>query len=99
VFHTDDLIGKLDWGQDSAEVARWFDRPGPWIVEGVTTVRALRKWLKNTGTGAPCDEVYVLETPHQLLVPTQVSLRKQIMGQFEDIVGELAIRNVVIHRT
>lgn len=46
ILHTDALIGKLAWGEDSAEVARWFDEQNPpWIIEGVTAVRALRKWL------------------------------------------------------
>lgn len=42
---TDELVGVLEWSEASAEVARWIDEPGPWIIEGVATARALRKWL------------------------------------------------------
>jgi SPP1 gp7 family putative phage head morphogenesis protein len=45
--HTDDLISRMPWREASAEVAKWFDNPGPWIIEGVTVVRAIRKWLAN----------------------------------------------------
>jgi hypothetical protein len=43
VWHTDDAA-KLGWSEASEEVAGWFDRPGPWIIEGVAVPRALRKW-------------------------------------------------------
>ena len=42
---TDELMGVLEWSEASAEVARWLNEPGPWIIEGVATARALRKWL------------------------------------------------------
>lgn len=95
VFATDDLIGKLEWGEDSAEVASWFGRPGPWIIEGVTTVRALRKWLLGN-TGAPCDVVYRLEIPHQPLTSQQQTLHRQIRTQFGQISAELRDRGVTI---
>lgn len=71
MFHTDDLlssapIGALkrreDWSGQSDEVARWFDRPGSWIVEGVTVPRALRKWLA-AHPGKPCDKIIWLTRP------------------------------------
>lgn len=71
VYHTDDLlssspIGALkrrdDWSGQSEEVARWFSRPGSWIVEGVTVPRALRKWLQ-ANKGKPCDKVIWLTRP------------------------------------
>src|SRR5262245_29026178 len=43
--HSDALVTTHKWGDDSAEVATWFDQPGEWIVEGATMARALRKWL------------------------------------------------------
>jgi hypothetical protein len=45
VRSTDELVGVLEWSEVSAEVARWLDEPGPWVIEGVATARALRKWL------------------------------------------------------
>ena len=35
-----------DWEGNSVEVAAWFDRPGNWVIEGVKTVYALRRWLQ-----------------------------------------------------
>lgn len=35
-----------DWEANSVEVAGWLDLPGPWIIEGVKTVYALRRWLQ-----------------------------------------------------
>lgn len=72
VYHTDDLLsssptGALkrrdDWSGQSEEVARWFSRPGSWIIEGVTVPRALRKWLAAHPGQAPCDKVIWLTRP------------------------------------
>ncbi len=43
--------------------ARWMDRRGPWILEGVTMVRALRKWLRRHPQGVPADLVIWLGAP------------------------------------
>jgi len=51
--HSDSLVMSHEWGDDSAEVARWLDEPGEWIVEGVTMARALRKWLARHESKAP----------------------------------------------
>lgn len=59
VRHTDDLLGG-QWSEVSEEVSTWIDEPGPWIIEGVAVVRALRKWLLRNPTGSPCDRVVIL---------------------------------------
>lgn len=75
VLHTDDAA-HLGWSDASEEVARWFDRPGPWILEGVAVQRALRKWGHARGCckvpgfswqlspqnrpAPPCDKLIVL---------------------------------------
>jgi hypothetical protein len=42
------------WSRSSATVARWLAEPGPWIVEGVVTPRAIRKWQQaHPGTPPP----------------------------------------------
>jgi dephospho-CoA kinase len=46
VKHADDLIETHKWSEASEEVSRWFNEPGPWIVEGVSAPRAIRKWLR-----------------------------------------------------
>jgi hypothetical protein len=61
VRHTDDLIGQLGWSEASAEVAHWFDEPGPFIIEGVAVLRALRKWrAAHPGEPPPIDRLYYL---------------------------------------
>ncbi len=56
-LHTDDTI-ELGWSNASAVVATWFDKPGPWVIEGVALPRALRKWLAANPEGRPCDVVF-----------------------------------------
>ena len=60
VKHTDDLID-LGWIPSGRAAAAWLDLPGPWVIEGVTAPRALRRWLKAHRRGKPCDVVLVLE--------------------------------------
>lgn len=64
IFHTDDLI-HLGWSEASAAAALWLDEPGPWIIEGVAAVRALRKWRdQHPGAAPPVDRVIHLYRPH-----------------------------------
>jgi molybdopterin-guanine dinucleotide biosynthesis protein len=77
VRHTDSLISKLQhlgrdaWSAASAEVATWFDAAGPWIVEGVSVSRALRKWHANhPGERPPVDRViHLTVTVHSEIEP------------------------------
>lgn len=59
IKHTDDLID-LGWVPAGRAAAAWLDLPGPWVIEGVTAPRALRRWLKRHPRGRPCDVVLVL---------------------------------------
>jgi len=63
IRHTDSLVQSHDWSEASEAVSFWFDEPGPWIVEGVAAVRALRKWLAAHPDGKPCDVVLWLDKP------------------------------------
>ena len=89
VRHTDDLIGTHGWSEASEEVARWMDEPGPWVIEGVAVVRALRKWLRAHPAGRPADLVY---RGWSRRIPT--TLKQDAMGDgartvWEEIVAEL----------
>jgi hypothetical protein len=77
---TDDTIEMgLDWSAGSAEVATWFDKPGPWIIEGVAIPRALRKWKEaHPGERPPIDKLIVLSTPHVPLNTGQTGMGKGI---------------------
>lgn len=71
VRHTDDLIGQHSWSDASALVAEWMDEPGPWIIEGVSIPRALRKWIGTHPHGLPADVLYWGEAPKVPLTPGQ----------------------------
>lgn len=62
VRHTDDTMN-LGWSEASAEVAAWMTEPGPWIIEGVATARALRKAMAADGAGQVCDILLWLTDP------------------------------------
>lgn len=92
--HTDDLIGSRPWSEVSVEVATWFDAPGPWIVEGVAAVRALRKWLRTHDTGAPCDRVIWFDVPRVAPLPGQLVMAKGCRTVWHEIRAELVARGV-----
>lgn len=94
--HTDSLIDSHKWGEDSIEVATWFDAPGPWVVEGVTCVRALRKWLAAHPHGKPCDVVQLHQRPHVELSKGQESMRKGIVTIWAGLLPELLLRGVEV---
>jgi hypothetical protein len=61
VLHTDDAI-ELGIHNDSEAVSQWFDKPGNWVVEGVTAPRAIRKWLAaHPGEDFPADAVVYMK--------------------------------------
>lgn len=93
--HTDDLIGKLDWSGASMYASSWFDAPGPWIVEGVAAVRALRKWLA-ANDGIPCDRIYWLSRARLELTPGQAAMAKGCHTVWREILPELRRRGVAI---
>lgn len=97
VRHTDDLITMVSWSKVSEIVAfQWFADPGPWIIEGVAAVRALRKWLAANSEGVPCDEVIVLEQPHVELTPGQASMAKACATIWAQVEGEIRARGVIV---
>lgn len=50
-----------EWSAVSEEVSRWFDAPGPWVIEGVAVPRALRKWAaRHSAEPPPCDRLVIL---------------------------------------
>lgn len=94
VRHTDATI-PLGWSEGSAEVARWLSEPGPWIIEGVSIPRALRKWLA-ANEGAPCDRVHFLTHCHEALSKGQRSMAKGIDTVWREIVPKLRARGVAV---
>lgn len=94
VRHTDSIIGKFGedrdaWSRESEEVARWFDEPGPWLIEGVTVARALRKWIARHELGKPCDVVVWLDEPRVPRTPKQEAMAKATKTVFEQVRPQL----------
>lgn len=87
----------LDWSAGSEEVAKWFDKPGPWIIEGVAIPRALRKWAANhPGQRPPVDKIIHLQTCHGDLTSGQIAMGKGIDTVLADIMPWLREHNVTI---
>jgi hypothetical protein len=96
VHHTDALIGSHEWSEASAEVARWLDEPGPFVVEGVAIARALRKWLAAHPEGRPCEVLYWARRPWVEQTPGQAIMAKGCEKVFAEIRPELERRGVRI---
>lgn len=95
-LHTDVLVGTVPWSGASEEVAEWFDRPGPWVVEGVAAVRALRKWLAAHPTGKPCDSVRWLAEPKVSRDRGQETMAKGCETIWAEVLPLLRKRGVTI---
>jgi len=91
---TDETIG-IGWSEGSAEVARWMEAPGPWLIEGASTARALRKLLAAT-TDKPCDMIWICSMPYGERTPWQISMGKGVMTVLFEIESELRDRGVNI---
>ena len=95
--HTDDLIGEFEWSAASEHIASvWFAQPGPWIIEGVAAVRALRKWLAGNREGKPCDEIIALSKSWVELTPRQAGMATACAGIWGSVRGQLHARGVAI---
>lgn len=89
---TDELVGVLEWSEVSAEVALWISEPGPWIIEGVATARALRKWLA-AAPGQPLDVVVVLMShPFVELTKGQAAMAKGVATVWNEIAIDVLAR-------
>ncbi len=94
---TDDLISKRGWSAASLEVATWFDDDGPWVVEGVTALRALRKWLERTSAPEPPADVFFWAfQPLKTLTPEQQTMAKGLFTVYREIESNLRQRRILI---
>jgi hypothetical protein len=99
VHHSDDLID-LDWSSQSLAAMRWLDEPGPWICEGVTMIRALRKWTAvdtNWILRKPCDTLYWFGTHATDVTRRQRALGNNCQGIFDEVAPYLISSGVQIN--
>ena len=88
---TDDLKS-LPWSDVSTTVAKWFDLKGSWVVEGVRTAGALRKWLEQNPEGTPADLIIFLDGARLNLTKRQQTMKKGIITIWSQITEELQRR-------
>lgn len=90
------LPKKEQWSAESVQVARWFDWPYPWIIEGVVIPRALRKWqAAHPGEPPPCDQLIVLDHAWKPLTPRQEIMEKGVQTVLRELLpwlGEILVR-------
>jgi hypothetical protein len=86
VLHSDDLIGYYSWSGVSEELARRMVPDERWVMEGVATVRALRKWMSlNPGQKLPVDLVILMTEPLVDITPRQFGMLKAVLTIWEEI--------------
>jgi hypothetical protein len=80
ILRSDDLIGSgLEWSEQSDHIRGWIEATGPYIIEGVGVVRALRKWLRDniyTDAPIPFDVLYFGTETKAAREPRQEALAK-----------------------
>jgi hypothetical protein len=100
IWHTDDMImGSLN--DSGVAIAQWFERPGPWVIEGVTATTALEYWFACNGYRPPCDCVLALWKPVIPLNRVQQNMLRHLRYRWSNIQASLAqtgvsVRDVVI---
>lgn len=85
VLHTDDLIGTHSWEDVPDAVCEWMRAPGPWVIEGVQTARALRRFVRDRGELPPVDQIIVLAHPHVELSKRQEAMTKGVMKIWREV--------------
>lgn len=94
--HTDDLVGAVAYAEAHKRVAEWISPLGPWVIEGVTVVRALRLWLRDNPTGIPAERVFWSTAAKVDRTTGQARMAKGIATVWGQIEPELLARGVVI---
>lgn len=92
---SDELI-PLGWSESSLAASLWFDEPGPWICEGATMARALRKWLARVPDATPADLIVCLPIPVVARSPGQHVMAKGCDTVWAQIKPELERRGTRI---
>lgn len=93
VRNTDELL-ELGWSEASKAVADWMSEPGDWIIEGVVTPRAMRKWMVENPNKAFAKntQVLLLTEPFKPQSKGQMSMAKGAMTVYGEIEKELKKR-------
>ncbi len=87
---TEELVGVLPWGEDSAEVVRWLEEPGPWIVWGSVVPRAIRKWMRSHPAGLPAQRIIWVRPTVDELAP----IAKGVQTVWQEVLPQLIERGL-----
>jgi hypothetical protein len=80
----------------SQTVSDWFDVPGRWVVEGVATVRAIRKWLAAHPDEPVPFAIIVLSAPAQQRSAGQAAMAAGVTTIWNEIAPELEARGATV---
>lgn len=97
-WHTDDIIrhgGPTNVDRWGIFVAPWFDRPGPWIIEGVRVAPALRRRMDSMDP-PNVDAVIWLCEPLVELTPEQARLNTALDNAKASVADWLAEQSVLV---
>jgi len=94
-LHTDDLLD-LAWSEQSRQIVRWLEKPGPWVIEGHSVVRGLRKWLRVHAEGLPFDYLIYLTKAKYERTNGQEALDKSVRTIWNEINDEIVKRCVAL---
>lgn len=96
---TDELIDQGVKFQDAPPVvAKWLDDPGPWLIEGVHAIRALRIWLASNKEGLPFDRLFWSESAKVTRTSGQESCAKGCNTVWQQIEKDLEARGALVQR-
>lgn len=96
VIHTDDYM-EMGWSHASESLSYKLGGSN-FVMEGVATVRALRKWLARNPSGKPVDKVLFLSGSHWPLTRGQSSMAAGVATVFQEIEADLLARGVEIEK-
>lgn len=91
-----DEFGDLPWSEQSERTAGLLGGGGPWVIEGTTVARGLRKWLRANPEGKPCDVVVYMPRAREPQQGGRASMSKAVDTVMQEILHELRERGVEI---
>ncbi len=95
-----DGLTDLDWSGASREVVVWMSKAGPWIIEGCTVGRALRKWSEEHKSAPPsrrpCDLIIWMAHDMQHLTDPQTNMAKGCKTVWEEALPFVKRRGIYV---
>lgn len=92
VVHFDSHIKDYEWSELSEKISEWLDDEGPWIKEGVSGVRGLRKWLRKNPEKLPDFEIHIMNEPKVEMTPGQARMHKAHSKILQECMDEIKSR-------